>query len=292
MLKRIRASSSFAYIALAFGILCIGFSAIFVKIANVPGSVSSFYRVLIAGIALLPIWIIKGYKVPSSRDLGLIFIGAIFFAFDLFLWNTAILLTSAATATLLANNAPIWVALISLFVFRQKLETKFWVGLLLSLVGLNILIGLDVWQTMNFNRGDVLSIIAGFFYALYLLFTLDSRKRVDTVSFMFFSLVFMIIMLYGATRISGNPITGFSRTTWGALLGLGLVSHFLGWLSINYALGHLKGTNVSVTLLSQSIVTALVAIPVLGESLSVNQIVGGLLILSGVYYVNRRRVKP
>ncbi len=292
MLKRIRASSSFAYIALAFGIICIGFSAIFVKIANVPGSVSSFYRVLIAGIALFPIWIIKGYKVPSSRDLWLIFIGAVFFSFDLFLWNTAILLTSAATATLLANNAPIWVALISLFVFRQKLEIKFWVGLLLSLVGLNILIGLDVWQTMNFNRGDVLSIIAGFFYALYLLFTLESRKRVDTVSFMFFSLLFMIVVLYGATRISGASITGFSRTTWGALSGLGLISHFFGWLSINYALGHLKGTNVSVTLLSQSIVTALVAIPVLGESLSMNQIVGGLLVLSGVYYVNRRRVKP
>ncbi|MDD2197146.1 MAG: EamA family transporter [Bacteroidales bacterium] len=78
----------------------------------------------------------------------------------------------------------------------------------------------------------------------------------------------------------------------GALSGLGLISHFFGWLSINYALGHLKGTNVSVTLLSQSIVTALVAIPVLGESLSMNQIVGGLLVLSGVYYVNRRRVKP
>ncbi|MDD2197147.1 MAG: DMT family transporter [Bacteroidales bacterium] len=219
MLKRIRASSSFAYIALAFGIICIGFSAIFVKIANVPGSVSSFYRVLIAGIALFPIWIIKGYKVPSSRDLWLIFIGAVFFSFDLFLWNTAILLTSAATATLLANNAPIWVALISLFVFRQKLEIKFWVGLLLSLVGLNILIGLDVWQTMNFNRGDVLSIIAGFFYALYLLFTLESRKRVDTVSFMFFSLLFMIVVLYGATRISGASITGFSRTTWGHYRG-------------------------------------------------------------------------
>ncbi|MDD2278769.1 MAG: DMT family transporter [Bacteroidales bacterium] len=291
MLNRIRESSSFAYIALALGIVCIGFSAIFVKIADVPGSVSSFYRVLIAGVALLPIWIYRGYKVPSYRDLWLIFIGAAFFSIDLFLWNTAILLTSAATATLLANNAPIWVALISLFIFRQKLESKFWVGLLLSLIGLNILVGLDVWQTMDFNRGDVLSIIAGFFYALYLLFTLDSRKRVDTVSFMFFSLVFMIIMLFGATQASGDSITGFSGTTWGALLGLGLVSHFLGWLSINYALGHLKGTNVSVTLLSQSVVTALVAIPLLGESLSVNQIVGGLLILSGVYYVNRRKVK-
>jgi len=289
--KRLRQSSYFAYVALAFGILCIGFSAIFVKTANVPGSVSSFYRVLFAGVALLPVWLAKGYRIPSARDLWLIFVGAAFFAFDLFLWNSAILLTSAATATLLANNAPIWVGLISIVVFRQRLEAKFWVGLLLALIGLNILIGLEAWQTMDFNKGDMLSLIAGFFYALYLLFTLDSRKRVDTVSFMFFSLVFMIVLLYVATLITGDSLFGYTSKTWLALIGLGLVSHFGGWLSINYALGHLKGTNVSVTLLSQSVVTALLAIPLLGEGLNMNQIIGGLLILSGVYYVNRRKQK-
>lgn len=288
MVKRILASPSLAYIALVVGILCIGFSAIFVKIANVPGSVSTFYRVLIAGIAILPIWMYKGMKVPSHRDLWLIFIGAVFFAIDLFLWNTAILLTSAATATLLANNAPVWVGLISLVVFRERLAPKFWYGLLLALVGLNVLIGLQAWQSMQFNYGDLLSIVAGFFYALYLIFTLDSRKRVDTITFMTFSIVFMVILLFFANLLIGNPFFGYSTTTWAALGGLGLIAHFGGWICINYALGHLKGTNVSVTLLSQSVVTSLLAIPLLGEGLSINQIVGGALVLSGVYIVNRR----
>ena len=120
MLRRIRQSPYTAYIALFFGIICIGFSAIFVKIANVPGSVSSFYRLFIAALAIIPLWIYRGMKIPSSGDIWLI-LGEHFFAFDLFLWNTAILLTSAATATLLANNAPIWLGLISLVVLRQKL---------------------------------------------------------------------------------------------------------------------------------------------------------------------------
>jgi drug/metabolite transporter (DMT)-like permease len=294
MFNKIRKSPSFAIFALVFGILCIGFSAIFVKSANVPGSVSTFYRVSIAGIAIIPIWIIKGIYIPSRRDLWLIFIGAAIFALDLFLWNTAVLLTSAATATLLANNAPIWVGLISLIVFKEVLPRRFWIGLLLAIVGLNVLIGLNAWQTMSLNHGDLLALIAGFFYALYLIFTLDSRKRVDTITFMTFSIIFMSTLLFFANIFMRNPFFGYSGKTWFSLIGLGLISHFGGWISITYALGHLKGANVSVTLLAQSIVTALLAIPLLGESLNMNQIIGGILILSGIYIVNRRRgrVKP
>lgn len=289
MFRKLRASPSFAYIALIFGILCIGFSAIFVKIANVPGSVSSFYRLLFAAMAILPLWIYRGMRVPQKRDLWLIFVGAAFFAFDLFLWNTAILLTSAATATLLANNAPIWVGLISLIVFKEKLPRKFWIGLLVAILGLNVLIGVEAWRTLTFNKGDLLSLVAGFFYALYLLYTLDSRKRVDTVTFMTFSVLFMLIMLFFTNILIGNPFFGYSNRTWLSLAGLGLIAHFGGWISINYALGHLKGANVSVTLLSQTVVTALLAIPLLGEGLSTNQIGGGMLILAGIYIVNRRR---
>ncbi len=291
MFQNICKSPYLAYIALIIGILCIGFSAIFVKIANVPGSVSSFYRLFIAAIAIIPLWAYRGMRIPSNRDLWLILGGAVFFSFDLFLWNTAILLTSAASATLLANNAPIWVGLISLVVFKERLPRKFWFGLLIAILGLNVLIGFEAWQTMTFNRGDMLSLIAGFFYALYLLFTFDSRKRVDTVTFMTFSVVFMMIMLFFTNLFLGNPFGGFSSKTWIALLGLGLIAHFGGWISINYALGHLVGANVSVTLLSQTIITALLALFILGENLSINQIVGGLLVLCGIYIVNRRKAK-
>jgi drug/metabolite transporter (DMT)-like permease len=288
MIKKLIESPSLPYIALVFGILCIGFSAIFVKIAMVPGSTSSFYRVLIAGIAILPFWIKGGAKIPGKRDLLLIFGGAFFFAFDLFLWNTSILLTSAANATLLANNAPVWVGLISLVFFRERLSYRFWLGLMIALLGLNVLVGFGTWRTMDFNPGDMLSLVASFFYAMYLIFTFDSRKRVDTITFMTFSILFMALILFLINLGLGNPFSGFSVRAWFGLVGLGLIAHFGGWISINYALGHLKGANVSVTLLSQSVVTALLAIPILGEGLSYNQIFGGLLVLTGVYVVNRR----
>jgi drug/metabolite transporter (DMT)-like permease len=216
-------------------------------------------------------------------------VGSLFFAIDLVLWNSAILLTSAATATLLANNAPLWVGLISLIIFKEKLPMKFWTGLAISLIGLNILIGWQAWKTMTFNQGDLMSLLASFFYALYILFTVDVRKRVDTITFMTFSVVFMVLVVFAANIITGQPFSGFNTQTWVALAGMGLISHFGGWLAINYALGHLKGANVSVTLLAQAVVTAILGIFILGEFLSVRQIAGGLLVLAGIYFVNRRR---
>jgi drug/metabolite transporter (DMT)-like permease len=289
MFQKLRKSDSFAWIALLFGVVCIGFSAIFVKLADVPGSVSTFYRLLFASAAILPLWMWKGMKIPGRSDLGLILIGASFFALDLFLWNTAILMTTAATATLLANNAPLWVGLISFLIFREKLGRKFWIGLAIALAGLNVLVGLEVWSGMQMNRGDLLSLVAGFFYALYILYTMEVRKRVDTVTFMTFSAVMMTLLLLVVNIISGNPFTGFTTSTWLALAGMGLISHFGGWLAINYALGHLKGANVSVTLLSQAVVTAIMGIFILGEHLSVHEITGGLLVLAGIYVVNRRK---
>jgi drug/metabolite transporter (DMT)-like permease len=287
MFKNLKSSSSLAWSALIIGIICIGFSAIFVKLAWVPGSVSAFYRLLFAAMAIIPIWIYRGSKVPASRDVRLIAAGAVFFALDLFLWNTSILLTSAATATLLANNAPIWVGLISMLVLRQRLGHKFWIGVLIAMVGLYVLVGPGKWKEVSMNQGDILALIAGFFYALYIIYTMDVRKRVDTITFMTFSVVIMCVVLAVINIILGNAFTGYSWQSWGWLAAMGLISHFGGWIAINYALGHLKGHNVSATLLAQAVVTAIMGIIILGEYLDTAQVVGGVLVIAGVYVVNR-----
>ena len=70
-------------------------------------------------------------------------------------------------------------------------------------------------------------------------------------------------------------------------LGLGLVSQLAGLVAINFALGHLRAAPVSVCLLAQVVVTALVAMPLLGEYLKSNQIIGGVLVLGGIYLVTQ-----
>ena len=103
-----------AYLALGVGILSLGFSAIFVRWANAPGIVTSFYRMTIAAALLAwPFYRrVKANKVSLSRQ-GLRFavLGGLFFAADLALWSTGVVMSGATNPTLLANTAPLWVGL-------------------------------------------------------------------------------------------------------------------------------------------------------------------------------------
>ncbi|MBT7290155.1 MAG: EamA family transporter, partial [Chloroflexi bacterium] len=125
----------YAYLALAFGVTCLGWSAIFVKLADAPGSVSAFYRFAVAGSVMLPWWLIKRYKLPVRRDVLLICLGGVFFAGDLALWNTSLLVTELATSTLLVASAPLWVGLAVFFIFKEKLSLYYWIGLAVALTG-------------------------------------------------------------------------------------------------------------------------------------------------------------
>jgi drug/metabolite transporter (DMT)-like permease len=278
-----------AYAALALGILCIGCSALFVKFAAVPGTVSAFYRLLFAAPPLLVAWFWVRKPLPARHDMLLMAAGGALFAIDLSLWNSGLLLTSAATATLLANNAPIWVGLGALFIFRERLAPAFWIGLALSLLGMALIVGSAGWRDLQFNHGDLLAIAASVFYAAYLLTTQKARVANDTLTFMTVSVVTGALLLLALNLCLGLPLTGFSARSWWSLIGLGLISQLVGWLAINYALGHLKASAVSVSLLGQAVVTALLSIPLLGETLGMAQSVGGLLVLSGIYLVNSRK---
>ena len=118
--------------------------------------------------------------------------------------------------------------------------------------------------------------------------TQRARANVDTLTFNAVYLGVAVLGLLALNLLTGSSLGGFSSKTWLALLGMGLISQVIGWLAINYALGHLPASSVSVTLLGQPVVTALAGIPLLGEWLTINQVIGGLLVMAGIYLVNQR----
>jgi drug/metabolite transporter (DMT)-like permease len=281
-----------AILALAAGTVCIGFSAIFVKLASMPGPVSALYRVAVAGAVLLPWWLAKRPPLPAPADLRVILAAGVFFAIDIGLWNTSIMYTTAATATLLANNSPLWVGLASYFLFKERLSGLYWLGLAVALAGSGVLVGGDAFRQLRLDPGNLLAMAAGFFYAAYILTTGRARTRCDLMSVMTLSTLASIATLLLINLAMGTRLTGYPGRSWLALLGLGLISQLGGWLAINYALGHLRAAPVSVALLSQVVVTALVAMPILGEFMTIHQVVGGVMVLAGVYLVTRGRSTP
>jgi drug/metabolite transporter (DMT)-like permease len=293
---RPRSTLTRAYLLLALGIFFISFSAIFTKWANLPGVTSGFYRLAIAAVALaLPFYRRRAQHPPLDRRvLALALLGGLWFALDTALWNTSLTLTSAASATLLGNTSSVLVALGAWLIFREHLRGRFWLGLLVALIGVLLVLSAD-WLTPQDTAaladtrtlGNLLALAAAFFYAAYLLTTQHTRASLDTVSYLFIMSAFGASVLLVFNVVRGFPLTGFPPPTWLALLALGLITHVGGWLAINDSLGYIPASIVSVTLLGQPVLTAILAIPLLGEALFPLQIIGGILALTGIYIVNR-----
>ena len=285
-----------AYLILAFGIFCISFSAIFVKWTHLPGVTSGFYRLAIStAVLLIPFMRQRADRPPLTRRALLLgALGGVWFGLDVIAWNTSLTYASAASATLLGNTSSVIVALGAWLIFREKLRGKFWLGLGVAVSGVLLVLGADLitvqaTQAIADTRtfGNLLSLLGAFFYAGYLLTTQRTRAHLDTLSSLFFMSAVGSVILLMVNLAQGLPLTGFAPQTWLALLGLALVTHVGGWLAINYALGHIRASIISVTLLAQPILTALFSIPLLGEGLFPLQIIGGALALSGIYIVNR-----
>jgi drug/metabolite transporter (DMT)-like permease len=281
------------YVALFIGIICLSFSAMFGKWANAPGPVIGFYRIGIATLILLPLFLYRNRKNGVKFPMALLLLpimGGIFTALDHGTWNSSLSYTSAANATLLGNTAPLWVALFAWLVFRQKLRGLFWVGLAFALTGAVIVLGSDFILHPSIGLGDMLAITAGVFYAGYFLVTERGRKKMDTLSYVWLVdliAAFTLLLISLGMRM---PLTGYPTQTYLAFLGAALVSQVGGYLSIGYALGHLPASIVAPTLIGQPVVTALLAIPLLGEALRTEQWIGGLVVLVGIYLVHRSRM--
>jgi drug/metabolite transporter (DMT)-like permease len=284
------------YLALGLGIVCIALSAVFTRDAGVPGSVSAFYRVAIAVVVLaIPFGreAARGTLTPNRRVWLLAAVAGVFFALDLALWNTSLFHTRAANATLLANDAPIIVGLGSLLIFHAQLRLPYWIGLVLGLVGMGIIVGGDVFTGAGsrLGFGDVLALTAGLGYAGYLLTMQRVRADLDTLPSLWIPGAAGALLLLVFNLVTHQSLWGFSSHTYIALLELGIISQVIGWLAINYALGHLPAAIVSATLLGQPVLTAILAVPLLGEAMGPQQLMGGGVALCGIYLVNRGFVR-
>jgi len=279
-----------AYLAMVAGILCTAWSAIFVRWTDIPGPASAFYRMLVPALVLFPTFFTNRNRGHvKGQTLAMIALGGLFFALDLALFNSSILRTSAANATLLGNSTPIAVGLLTWLIFGRKPRAAFWLGLLLAICGTLVIVWADLLRHARFGVGDLMALGAAVCFAVYLLATEHVRTTTGTIVFLRWGMIASALALVLINRILGISLQlPHGRTLW-AVLGLGLITQLGGYLALTYALGHLPATITALSLLTQVPLTALLAALLLGEPLSYLQIAGGALVLLGVGFAHRQR---
>jgi drug/metabolite transporter (DMT)-like permease len=279
-----------AFAALVLGAAAMGVSPLFVRIASaeIGPFASAFWRVLF-GLPLLYLWARLEPRGGRLFSRGAVLAGLAFTG-DLFFWHLSIMATSVANATFFATTAPVFVVLITAFVFRTRVPKATFGGLALCLAGGAALIGQSMTVAPEHTLGDLYGVATAFFFGLYFLAVSGARRQGGAGRVTFALTIVTALLLFVVAQVLDHgrfwPTSG---GVWLALVALGGVSHAGGQGLLSVALGRLPAVFSSLVIFLEAVVAALAGWIVLGEALGPAQYAGGALILVGIWVARPRR---
>jgi drug/metabolite transporter (DMT)-like permease len=285
---KIRTKLLLSYLALGVGILSLSLSAMYVRWAQAPGTVTGFYRLLLSTIIILPFFIRRNFSkhhLTWSRIIPPL-LGGICMAGTFSLWNTSLFYTNVASAAMIGNISPLWVSLAAWWLFRERLEPQFWLGLIVLFLGIALIMGGNFFWQPRLGLGDLMAAGSSFFYAAYILATQWGRRCLDSLSLVWINGASACIGMLFVIILFKQPLVGFPGQTWVVFLCAAILTQTIGYIAISYSLGNLPASVVSPSLNLQPVVTIVLAIPLLREVPSALQVMGSLLTLGGIYMIN------
>jgi drug/metabolite transporter (DMT)-like permease len=285
------ASARSGYLSIAFGVLMIATGAIFVKTIHANGFLVAFWRLVFAALILTGVLLVRGrgrLGVSLGKDWKLALAGAVIFTINMTLWCVALTYVPVANVTLLDNTAPLWVGILGWLFLRKHMGSAFWVGLFLALIGAAVMVTLGDGQgAFLASPGNLLGVLCGFTYGIYLLITARVRERIDSLTYTWLMAVTGALLLLPVVGFSGLLTPALPMASYGLIFLMSLTSQVIGWVLINYALGHLPTGAAAVTLIGQPVLSTVLGALLIGEVPSTLKILGGLLCLIGIFIVHR-----
>jgi drug/metabolite transporter (DMT)-like permease len=131
--------------------------------------------------------------------------------------------------------------------------------------------------------GDLLALVGAVAAAGYLLIGRKLRARISLLSYIFMVYGMAAVVLLGIMFAAGQSPLGYPPQTYLWLLLLALIPQLIGHSTYNWALGYLSAAYVSIALLGEPIGSTILAYFLLSETPTLFKIVGGILILAGIY---------
>lgn len=219
------------------------------------------------------------------RPLVFGFLAATALALHFAAFMTSTQLTSVAMSTALVATQPVWQALIAAGQ-GARASRRTWTGLTLAVLGAAAAAGVDIASgTATALLGDLLALAGALAQALYTALSEKSRADVSTPLYSTFTALVCGLELLVVCRLAGIPLLGFDRVTHLSLLGLLVLPQLLGLGSLNFVLGRTSATTMSVLLLLETPVAALMAWSLMGQSVQAATVPGLALVIVGVTIV-------
>jgi drug/metabolite transporter (DMT)-like permease len=285
-------------LALVFGILAVSTASTFVRFAQAgaPSLVIAAGRLGIATLVLAPFALTRhrdALRALPPRDWALGLLAGLFLALHFATWITSLEHTSVVSSVVIVTTSPLWVALLSPLVLRERLSRATVVGIALALAG-GVIVGLAGPAGAGGHGahpkallGDFLALVGAWMMAGYLLVGRRLRERLPLVPYVFVVYGMAAVVLVGSCVFTGQSAAGLSGSTWLWIVLLALIPQLLGHSTFNWALAHLPAAVVSVGLLGEPVGSAIVAYIFLAEAPRPLEVGGAVLILAGIVVAAR-----
>ena len=200
--------------------------------------------------------------------------------------------TSVTHTGLIQAIGPVIVLLLSASMGMEALTHRKLLGMTISFVGVALLLIERPEQGSGANwLGDIIVIAAGVFFAYYTILLKKYAHRFDplTSNALVFALGALFLFPFCAHSIVRTRWSLIPPHAWWGLAYRVLFGSFVAYLIYAFALESLSASNVAAFAYLQPLMAALMGIWLLGEKVSLSAVIGGALILVGVYFTERER---
>ncbi len=278
---------------IAVSAISFGTMAIFARIAYDAGSdpiTVLFLRFTIAGIFMLVIMVAKGMAYPRGRTLvTLAFMGALGYMGLSLAFFTALTMAPAGLVAILLYLYPAFVTLLAAIFLKKPVTLLKFAALSLTFGGTLLIIGLD--SVSGQNLGIVLAITAAVLYSVYIV--VGSKVISNAGAFQASTVVIISagLAFSGIVAVKGIKFPG-TALGWVSVLAIALVSTALAIVAFFAGLKRIDPANASMISTLEPVVTVALAVMVLGETLTLQKILGGVMILAAVLILTRGEARP
>ncbi|MDT0575771.1 DMT family transporter [Croceicoccus sp. F390] len=269
------------FAALLIGNVALALGPWLVRLADTGPVAAGFWRLILA-VPLLALLARRetGSALRVGRPLFLLIVGAgVFFAFDLASWHVGIEQTRLGNAALFGNSGGIILMAWSLAAARRLPRMMELAAVGAALGGAALLMGSSLEISRESLVGDLFCLLAGAFYAVYILMLRPARDRLGQWNVLLWSTIAGAPVLLGMAVLLGEDIM---PQDWTPLLALMLGSQVVGQGLLIYSLAWFRPLVIGLALLTQPAIAALAGWLAFGELVSLTDMIGMVLMAAAL----------
>jgi drug/metabolite transporter (DMT)-like permease len=273
--------------AVAVGVLAVSAAAIFIRLADAPALAVAFWRNALGVLVLLPVALYLREAFPRGRALLVGVASGVALGAHFGFWISSLDYTSVAASVVLVCTQPVFVTILAYLVFGERTSSLSFLGILVALAG-TVVIASDGSVGSATFFGNTLAVIGAITVAIYVL--IGRSLRTTGVGVLPYSIVVYAsasATLAPAALYAGVSLWGYSGETWFWLFAVTLGPQILGHTVLNWALRYVEASIISGTILAEPVISAMLAWLVLSEKPGLATILGGTIVLAGLFLLLR-----